>query len=298
MNQNSNDFYLRQRNEYESAIEEIEKGRFGFNSKDNHSLRLKYESLLEEMKKNRQSFIENDFKKLDDLLKAVNENFENVRDPSLVALDSKCFAVAAEISVEKIKSISDISKKFSKLEFSKLLSFFISKNDCLPNDALKFWDGICINQGITNQYKNTGENDSRPIKTRERRIVESKSVSVKTDNVGKDFPKMASEFPVSQDETSNRIVILYKKIQKSPGQKLHSIVLDPESFSRTVENIFHLSFLVNDGRVKLYGSGDFFNLYVSICDIKDCKNLTKNHYILNFSLNDWKIWKTKLLQTS
>lgn len=45
---------------------------------------------------------------------------------------------------------------------------------------------------------------------------------------------------------------IFKKVTKGEPLCLYEFMMNPESFSRTIENIFYISFLVKDGYAKIY----------------------------------------------
>ncbi len=54
-------------------------------------------------------------------------------------------------------------------------------------------------------------------------------------------------------ETGKRVTSLRKYLAKTETEKMDffKFILDPESFSQTVENLFHFSFLIKDGQAAL-----------------------------------------------
>ena len=57
-------------------------------------------------------------------------------------------------------------------------------------------------------------------------------------------------------ETKRRVEELYRLLQQHGPISIHRLLINPQSFGQTVENWFHLSFLVKDGRVKVTSGTD------------------------------------------
>jgi hypothetical protein len=64
------------------------------------------------------------------------------------------------------------------------------------------------------------------------------------------------------DPSMERIGILYKKLRQKPNENILKCVINPDSFSKTIENIFSLSFMVQQAKVKLDQNNS--NLVVSV----------------------------------
>ena len=63
-------------------------------------------------------------------------------------------------------------------------------------------------------------------------------------------PRQLSEFEEKEETTTRDVSIIMNTLKKlcpaQEGQRVHyfKFIVDPKSFSRTIENVFHFSFLV------------------------------------------------------
>jgi hypothetical protein len=60
-----------------------------------------------------------------------------------------------------------------------------------------------------------------------------------------------------EGQTAKRVAIAKKKLEQAKVKNFFEYIVDPESYSQTVENLFHLSFLVRNG---MYATGP-----ISLC---------------------------------
>ncbi len=50
-----------------------------------------------------------------------------------------------------------------------------------------------------------------------------------------------------EGQTAKRVALAKKKLEQAKVKNFFEYIVDPESYSQTVENLFHLSFLVRNG---------------------------------------------------
>ncbi|KAK4530148.1 hypothetical protein CCYA_CCYA03G1005 [Cyanidiococcus yangmingshanensis] len=90
---------------------------------------------------------------------------------------------------------------------------------------------------------------------------ESRSRPARETNLGT-TAEHAEQVPLSdvqeQVRTDVEVKRMFDCMREHGPVELYDLVLDSTSFGRTVENIFHLSFLIRDGRVQLWRDDDRF----------------------------------------
>ena len=105
--------------------------------------------------------------------------------------------------------------------------------------------------------------------------------------------------------TEKRVQEAFKQLVqefRSNGKKpvnYFRFVVDPDSFSRTVENVFHASFLVSEGKMSLEVSEEDGSPYVR--PLKKSHNVVENgetrvkkQVIINVNMPDWERIKEKM----
>lgn len=50
-----------------------------------------------------------------------------------------------------------------------------------------------------------------------------------------------------EGQTAKRVAIAKKKLEQAKRKGFFDYIVDPDSYSQTIENMFHLSFLVRNG---------------------------------------------------
>ncbi|EJD03215.1 uncharacterized protein FOMMEDRAFT_140916 [Fomitiporia mediterranea MF3/22] len=97
----------------------------------------------------------------------------------------------------------------------------------------------------------------------------------------------------SENETTKNVAALEGFLKKQPApMNLFHLIINPESFGQSVENLFYLSFLIRDGKVSLEYSEDTNEPMIMLVEPptdEDYKEgLTKKQLILELDITTWK----------
>ncbi|KHC41561.1 hypothetical protein W5O_03343 [Candida albicans Ca6] len=139
-----------------------------------------------------------------------------------------------------------------------------------------------------------------PLKAEKRKIVRARNVD---DTKGSGMAKTARQVQASdisgnqEQNTANMVKSVYQTyIEKYDGNgvNLFKFFINPRSFGQSVENLFYTSFLVKDGRLKLYVNNDGVPCVqrVSSDEIREAQlesnKIFASHHIASFNYKAWK----------
>lgn len=98
------------------------------------------------------------------------------------------------------------------------------------------------------------------------------------------------------NETTANVGAIYKRLLEVEPINFFTFFINPDSFSQTVENLFHLSFLVRDGKVEISDEEDEDGGPVAIlmsavpptADDYDA-GAQKKQSVFHFDMRMWKV---------
>ncbi|XP_077370218.1 non-structural maintenance of chromosomes element 4 homolog A [Festucalex cinctus] len=232
-------------------------------------IRSKYRDLIDSVQRNREDLLSPSNNKLTEILEEADKLFVNVRDASEAVLDSKFVAVATDLNNERASQMRDEDSAFDVTAFTQHLLSFMGLNrlesggdeQCrdeidgyLPDDAFQrlaqraeqcfSWTAPTFHYMLGSFHaeppppKQKTERQKRPSSKDAKRIMPTHLKKIEE-----------TEQEATEKEVERILACLKGYHQDDPSSAIpyYEFVIDPDSFSRTVENIFHTSFLVRDG---------------------------------------------------
>lgn len=169
--------------------------------------------------------------------------------PQEATLDSRVLLSAAGLARSKARSIKKGREVFDIDEFIGRLSTFCGGD----SENIQALGALCTRHSIRPPTTDfmlgplQVQRKERSIKAREARR-KSKAALVRPDNLTEKETSGAA----NSNTTTKTTIIIGKVLAKNSPMDLFSFIINPNSFSQSIENMFSLSFLVKEGRAGLY----------------------------------------------
>ncbi|XP_029377294.1 non-structural maintenance of chromosomes element 4 homolog A [Echeneis naucrates] len=234
-------------------------------------IRSKYRDLINSVQQNREDMLSPSNNKLTEVLEQANKLFKDVRQAREAALDAQLLVVATDLGKEKASQLFSEGAAFDPTAFAEHLLSFMGLNRLedgddeqngvdgyLPQDA---WHRLarradwCFRTAPSFHYM-MGSFHAEPPPPKQRIERQRKAPSKEAKRI---MPTQLRKMEESHQEATEKEVerILgylrgYYGDEPTSPISYYEFVIDPNSFSRTVENIFHTSFLIRDGLARIY----------------------------------------------
>jgi len=173
-----------------------------------------------------------------------------VSTPREAALDTEFLSVASTLGVERSVRLTAGFSAYNTFEYvSKIKTLWTNEEELKDDRWTNFWSRFCS--------KNIRETPKTSFmygplqKEIKKRVIKQRAPKEK---VGKKVvPKEIVNTNADKKTETTRRVEHVNKCLSSFGQPIGfwRMIVDPNSFTRTVENLFHLSFLVKEGHAKV-----------------------------------------------
>jgi len=148
-----------------------------------------------------------------------------------------------------------------------------------------------------------GALDNAPPPPKERKEPRARGNVTKIKDLVETQETVLDKAEKSENQTEQLVThvlkTLIEKFQENGRRSVEyfRFVIDPDCFGNTVENMFHISFLVKDGRVALKIAENGLPVLRPKSQKKtegQPKEEVKNQVVMNISMRDWQMMKTNL----
>ncbi|KAM9365675.1 non-structural maintenance of chromosomes element 4 homolog A [Pholidichthys leucotaenia] len=273
-------------------------------------IRSKYRGLISSVQQNREDMLSPSNNKLNEVLEEANKLFKDVRQAREAALDAQLLVVATDLGKEKASQLFSEGTSFDPGVFAEHLLSFMGLNRIedgedeqqtdgasdgyLPQDA---WHRLarrvecCFRTAPTFHYM-MGSFHAEPPPPKQK-IDRQKRAATK--EAKKMMPTQLKKMEESHQEATEKEVerILgylksYHGDDPTSPKSYYEFVIDPSSFSRTVENIFHTSFLIRDGWARMYLDDSNLPCIAPVEEVEAGGSSSRNQCIVSISHKMWK----------
>jgi hypothetical protein len=268
------------------------------------NLRTKYLELITDTNSSKALLCQPGTNDLLDRIEEGNRLFSDVVHAREGALDAQWFTQTSKYGLEQVNRIH-VGQEFSAKAFLKNIVTKYKVENRQEDEANEDDDGVDINWTALGrdvfQYFNrtpTVTFMNGPLQKLEVKKIERKP-RAKEDNDQEATvtePDKIVKQDNKRDYTSTEVAEIHKHLRKKQDQsqnkpvQLLDVVVDPNSFTHTIENMFHYAFLIKEGRAGISVDSDPSNLQASIKEPPQSSSSEqkKKQAVLKLNLNMWK----------
>lgn len=273
-------------------------------------IRSKYRDLINSVQQNREDMLSPSNNKLTEVLEEANKLFKDVRQAREAALDAQLLVVATDLGKEKASQLFAEGSSFDPTAFAEHLLSFMGLNRLengedeeqsegdgyLPNDA---WERVarradcCFRTAPTFHYM-MGSFHAEPPPPKQRIERQRKATNKEAKRI---MPTQLKKMEESHQEATEKEVErifgwLKTYYQDDPSTPIsyYEFVIDPNSFSRTVENMFHMSFLIRDGLARMYLDDDKLPCIAPVEEeqMEGAASTSRKQCVTSISMKTWR----------
>ncbi|CAK8690986.1 non-structural maintenance of chromosomes element 4 homolog A-like [Clavelina lepadiformis] len=274
------------------------------------NLRRSYRKLIEETQQNKEELIKPDNNGLMENIAKAQELFKKVKGPTEGALDSRFMSLAVSLGAQKTSLLQTDLVAFQPDEFIQKLVTFMEGNVTSDNPEDVFipdrgWEMLGENttqyftsivpalHPLAGVFEDVGQSRG-PTPSKVRRFNEET-------NARTQLPQHLTNYRADQKEATpeeiERVLKIIRGFYASDPSPFDyfELVVNPQSFGHTIENIFHLAFLVKDGLVRVFLGENGIPVVEPVKDAeaqKSKKNLKEddicNQVMVSLSMDEWE----------
>ncbi|NXX22306.1 NSE4A protein, partial [Podargus strigoides] len=222
---------------------------------------------------NREDMLSPKSNRLTEALEEANKLFSGVLCAREAALDAQFLVLASNLGKEKASELHSEMTAFDSLMFAEDLLTFMGLNRIEVEENGSDSEGISSGYLPSNAWHKLGEETEKyfrrapsfhymlgsfkscPPVPRQRIERQKKATGGEAKRA---MPAQLKKMEESQQEATEKEIerilgLLQTHFKNDPDTPISffDLVIDPNSFARTVENIFHVSFIIRDGLARL-----------------------------------------------
>uniref|UniRef100_A0A8C5R7J8 Non-structural maintenance of chromosomes element 4 n=1 Tax=Leptobrachium leishanense TaxID=445787 RepID=A0A8C5R7J8_9ANUR len=276
-------------------------------------IRHQYRELMQNIQNNREDMLSSRSNKLTETLEEANKLFAGVSRAREAALDAQFLVLASNLGKEKANQLHADMTVFDPTSFAEDLLSFMGINRLenagsdsedegyatgfLPGDAWKkvgMEADTYFRRAPTFHYM-LGSFKTDPPVVRQKIERQRKNKEEEKRAMPAQLKKMNESHQEATEKEVERILGFLQTYQnQDPDSPISffDFVIDPQSFSRTVENIFHVSFIIRDGFARIKLDDDKLPVIEPVAtdshEQVDKDNQPRYQGVISLSHEDWK----------
>ena len=238
-------------------------------------------------------------------LKWNKELFSQVDQPQEAVLDAQVFKQLSRLTKNQVESLSTNKQKFTLQDFAERLATQLNSDNGNPriSEYRSLGNKFCYifqrPPALRHLCGSFEIEETRlpkvkiPRQSRKSFAIDEGLATQTEDATTQNFETVGALTEILVESTFDQLKISYEKNDEE-SISYFAFVLDPESFSRSVENMFHFSFLIKEGRASFdldeNGQGlPFTRPIKQKKNLQNNKSTSKKHQaIISLTYDDWE----------
>lgn len=254
-----------------------------------HRLRTGYSFLLHTLKEHKTELVQDRQAsgKLVELIDQANELHTHVHRTVDATLDARFMAASAEIGAERMHKLPVQGQTFTLSDFSVLLAQMMARgrSDEMGVSAASHWLGVA---GMATAMHCFQDNPNALVKRKPREPRAAPSGG--SDPLARPAVLSADQLSAAaQQETTDLVIHVWEQLQtllSAHALPLYQVVCHPQSYSRSVEQLFYCSFLISDNRLFLE-KDENGELCIGLLKAQPDAG-RKRHCVVSMSMKEWR----------
>ncbi|KAI9012571.1 Nse4 C-terminal-domain-containing protein [Phycomyces nitens] len=256
-------------------------------------IRQSYRTLIKKTKDNRRDFMEDESLGLYETLSKANDLYQNVRNTQEASLDSKLLVLSADIGAQKARNMRLEQQLFNLDEFvSKLKTIGRPETSAIDNQGELNWKAIGMHAIQFGKRAHSIDFMLGPlsVEKKQRKAARQGSGIRKKHEVVQPTQLKEDDVAQKENETSNNVNQIYRILDEQGPSNYFEFIVNPDSFSQSVENMFYVSFLIRNAVAEIDDSSGQPILSTRAPPTAEdlATDLRKKQIIMNLDIPLWK----------
>ncbi|XP_066477088.1 non-structural maintenance of chromosomes element 4 homolog A [Tiliqua scincoides] len=276
-------------------------------------IRRQYRELISNVQQNREMMLSTGNDKLTEALEDANKLFTGVSRAREAALDAQFLVLASNLGKEKANQLHSDMIVFDPPAFAEDLQSFMGLNRLEGEDSDSDNENVAAGFLPDNAWHKLGEEANKYFRraptfhfmlgtfTADPPVVRPR-IERQRKKPGSDersaMPAQLKKMEESHQEATEKEVerilgLLQAYYNEDPNTPISFLefVMDPNSFARTVENMFHVSFLIRDGHAKITLDQDKLPVIERANPVEgenDQDNQARKQVVISMNYQEWQ----------